>query len=106
MKNRKLKVLLLSSMMAIGLVLPSTSHAQSDAFFRDGDNFYTNRDGTEGSLANQTFGNSSYSLTNQTFGSNGYILTNQTFGAPLGSGLLIMVMAGVGYAFAKKQEKE
>lgn len=81
-------------MMASGLMLPSASHAQNDAFFRDGDNFYTNRDGTEGSL------------TNQTFGSNGYNLTNQTFGAPLGSGLLIMVMAGMGYAIVKKQEKE
>ena len=106
MKKRKLKVLLLSLMMAIGLMVPSTGHAQNDQFFKNGEDLYNNRADAGGSLTNQTFGNSGYSLTNQTFGSNGYNLTNQTFGAPLGSGLLIMVMAGVGYAIVKKNEKE
>ena len=105
MKKRKLKSILLSLMMAIGLMLPSTSHAQNDGFFRDRGDYYSNRDDTQ-SITNQTFGSNGYNLDNQTFGSNGYNLTNQTFGAPLGSGLLIMVMAGLGYAIVKKQERE
>ena len=106
MKNRKLKVLLLSLMMAIGLMLPSTSQGQNDGFFQNDEDFYNNRDEAAGSLSNQTFGGYGYSLTNQTFGSNGYNLTNQTFGAPIGSGLLIMMIAGIGYAIVKKQEKQ
>lgn len=96
MKKRKLKVLLLSLMMAIGLMLPSTGHAQNDQFFKNGEDLYNNRAEAGGNI------------TNQTFGSNGYNLTNQTFGqdpAPLGSGLLIMMMAGLGYAIVKKQER-
>ena len=59
------------------------------------------------------FGN--YSLFNQQFGSTyygGYELYNQTFGqdgegqeedTPLGSGLLVLVSAGAGYALTKRK---
>lgn len=86
-------------MMAIGLMLPSASHAQNDAFFRYGDNFYTNRAEAGGNITNQTFGQDP--ATGVTGG-----ITNQQFGAPLGSGLLIMMMAGMGYAVAKNKRKE
>lgn len=115
MKKRKLKVLLLSLMMAIGLMLPSTSRAQNDQFFKNNED-YVNRDATTGNITNQTFGldpsNSVIGgITNQTFGQDpapGVTggITNQQFGAPLGSGLLIMMMAGMGYAVAKNKRKE
>ena len=98
MKKRKLKVLLLSLMMAIGLMLPSTSRAQNDQFFKNNED-YVNRDATTGNITNQTFGQDP--ATGVTGG-----ITNQQFGAPLGSGLLIMMMAGMGYAVAKNKRKE
>ena len=51
-----------------------------------------------------------YNLYNQQFGSDdegGYELYNQTFGQelPLGSGLLILTVAGAGYALKKKKKQ-
>ena len=78
--------------------------AQIDGFFSS-DVEYTNRDAVDYGLNNQTFGAGGYNLTNQTFGEGGYNLTNQTFGdnAPIGSGLLIMTIAGAGYAIRKRK---
>ena len=90
------KTFVLSLAMA-GMLLPMAAHAQSDGFFRDGGD-YTNRDG-----------NGAYSLNNQQFGSGvsgGYNLNNQTFGqeaVPLGSGLIVMLAAGVGYAVMRRK---
>jgi len=83
--------------MALGMLLPTTTTAQSDGFFRDAGE-YSNRDG-----------NGAYSLNNQTFGSDvngGYNLNNQTFGqeaAPLGSGLIVMLAAGGTYALVRRK---
>ena len=51
-----------------------------------------------------------YNLSNQTFGSDangGYQLSNQTFGqeTPVGSGLAILLVAGMGYAVTKSRKK-
>ena len=51
-----------------------------------------------------------YNLSNQTFGldaAGGYLLVNQFFGqeTPVGSGLAILVVAGMGYAAAKSRKK-
>ena len=58
------------------------------------------------SLLNPSGGN----ITNQTYGSDadGFGITNQTYGqdAPLGSGLLIMVLAGACYAGMKRNKKQ
>ncbi|MBQ3353953.1 MAG: hypothetical protein IJL04_00265 [Bacteroidales bacterium] len=60
------------------------------------------------SLLNSSGGN----ITNQTYGSDadGFGITNQTYGqdedAPLGSGLLIMVLAGACYAEMKRNKKQ
>lgn len=95
-KKTRLRVYALSLSMALGMLLPSVGHAQSDGFFRDGGD-YANRDG------------GAYSLDNQQFGSDangGYNLNNQTFGqdpAPLGSGLIIMLAAGAGYAVMRRK---
>ncbi len=96
-RTTKLKVLVLSLAMALCMLSPTTTTAQSDGFFRDAGE-YSNRDG-----------NGAYSLNNQTFGSDvngGYNLNNQTFGqdpAPLGSGLLILTAVGAGYAAVRRK---
>lgn len=84
-----LKALVLSVAIAGSLLLPMTINAQSDGFFRGGGvENYTDRPGFDiGSIPG---------------GDNG--LTNQTFGAPVGSGLLVLVSAGVGYVLLKKKE--
>ncbi len=110
-KHKTQKAFALSLAMALGMLLPTTTHAQSDGFFRGGSN-YSNRDGTY-NLNIQTFGSGisdNYGLNNQTFGSgigDGYNLNNQTFGqeAPLGSGLIIMLAAGGAYALKKSKEQ-
>ena len=51
-------------------------------------------------------------ITNQTYGSDqdGFGITNQTYGqneeAPLGSGLLMMTAAAMGYAAMKRNKKQ
>ena len=84
MKTQKtLKALVLSLAMAMIALLPMTTQAQTDGFFRGGED-YENRD-------------SDITL-------NGMNTQNFDTGAPLGGGLLIMVAAGAGYALLKKKE--
>ncbi|MBQ7532456.1 MAG: hypothetical protein IJT45_01990 [Bacteroidales bacterium] len=98
-KTTKLKTIMLFLAMAVSLLLPMTMFAQSDGFFRGGGDY--NRDS----------GSGAYSLNNQQFGSDangGYNLNNQTFGqdeAPLGTGLLIMMAAGIGYVAIKRKQQ-
>ena len=82
MKNTtKLKVIVLSLLMLIGLI-PLTSFAQSDAFiFNEGD----------------VFGRDAWTFT----------VNTQNFGAtPVGSGLLILGIAGASYAVAKRRRSK
>lgn len=104
-KSTKLKALVLSLAMALGMLSPATVLAQGDDFFRDGGG-YTDRAGSGGyAISSQTFGLNSYIISNQTFGLNSYDITNQTFGdeAPLGSGLLILTAVGAGYAAVRRK---
>lgn len=84
--TQKTKTLVLTLAMAIGLLLPMTMRAQSggsDNWFSGGSDNYENRDGVTAEIG----------ITNQ-----------QMEQAPIGSGLLIMVFAGAGYALIKKKE--
>ena len=92
-KTTRLRAIVLSLAMALVMLLPAASHAQSDGFFRDGGD-YANRDGGGG-----------YNLNNEQFGDlkNSFNLNNQTFGAPLGSGLIIMLAAGGAYALVRRK---
>ena len=79
-KTTTLKALALSMIMTLGLVMPMT--AQTDNFFKsNNEEIYENRDETGAGLG----------------------FTVDQFGAPLGSGLLIMVAAGAGYAVARRR---
>lgn len=87
-KQTKLKAFVLSVAMTVAMSLPMTMNAQSDGFFRGGNDNYDNRDGI-------------------TLGGNGMSLGDnptQENPTPLGSGLLIMVAAGAGYVALKKKE--
>ena len=96
-RTTKRKALVLSMAMALGMLLPTTTTAQSDGFFRDAGE-YSNRDGS---------GN--YSIGTQQFGSDvngGYNIGTQNFGqdpAPLGSGLIVMLAAGGAYALVRRK---
>lgn len=85
-KQTKLKAFVLSVAMTVAMSLPMTMNAQSDGFFRGGNDNYDNRD---------EIGGSGMSL-----GDN----PTQENPTPLGSGLLIMVAAGAGYVALKKKE--
>ena len=81
-----MKAFALTLAMALGMLLPTTMNAQSggsDNWFRGGSDNYENRDGVAAEIG----------ITNQ-----------QMEQAPIGSGLLIMVFAGAGYALIKKKE--
>ena len=89
--TQKMKALMLTLAMALGMLLPTTMNAQSDGFFRgdnDGDQYRT-----ETGFGNETFGaNDNY----------GPYTTNDV--APLGGGMMILVAAGAGYIALKKKE--
>ena len=84
-KITKIKAMFIALMMLLGLIAPVTTNAQSDGFFRGGasDNYENRTDGINDGATTQNFGD-----------------------APLGSGLLIMLGAGAGYALLKKKEEK
>lgn len=91
MINKTKKILLLLIMFTtIG------TFAQSDGFFNGyGHDSYSNRAGETSLFTNQAFGASDEGQ-----------FTNETFGVPLGSGLLILLLAGVGYAVLRTKIKQ
>ena len=103
MRNSKTKRRLLMTMV-ITLSISFGSFAQGGLFQRGPKQ---ESDQTV-ALTNQHFGHfvGGDDVTNQHFGHyvDGDDITNQTFGAPLGSGLLIMLTASVGYAITKKKK--
>ncbi len=92
----------------LALFLPFSVWAQGGLFQR-GEEPVGLRSSDAATLTNQGFGNpiGGSNLTNNAFGNyiEGSNLTNQTFGAPIGSGLFVMLMAGVGYAALKTNKK-
>lgn len=78
--------MMLSFTVAAMLLLSTTSTAQSDGFFKNYDN------GDRGDITINS--DNANGITNADFGES----------APLGSGLLIMLAAGAGYAILKKKE--
>ena len=90
--------------MAALLLLPLPMKAQYD------ESKYGIQPWFGSSLLGRDASTEGYNLSNQQFGSDangGYQLSNQTFGqtTPIGSGLAILVVAGMGYAAAKSRKK-
>jgi len=87
--SEKTKAFIITAAIVITILLPMTLNAQTkmDGFFTSYSNDgYTDRD-------NVSVSGGFLSANNQTFGE-----------APLGSGLIIMLAAGAGYALLKKKE--
>ena len=115
MNNNKPKVIVLSLLLIVGMLLPVGASAQQRYLYGGlfGYNtWFTNAEEQEYGLFRYAVEEDGYyNLFNQQFGSDeqgGYELYNQTFGqdyeeAPLGSGLLILVAAGAGYALKKSK---
>lgn len=101
MRNNKTSKMLRILAMTVALFVPMVATAQGGLFqrgpTRESDQVVT--------LTNQHFGHyvDGDNVTNQPFGHyvEGDNITNQTFGVPLGSGLLILLTASVGYAITK-----
>lgn len=92
-----MKKLLYILPMVTVLMLPLTINAQGDDFFRNWkDNNYENRDGK----LNIYFGGSGGMGVVDPGAS---VMEDPT--VPIGNGLLIMIMAGAGYALLKKKEE-
>ena len=88
--KKTIKSLVLAAIMTVGMLMPINTNAQSDGFFRDGGNDYTDRAIQEFTV----YGSAGTGITNNGIGQNE---------GPLGSGLLIMVAAGAGYAVVRRK---
>ena len=75
-------------MMLVGMLLPVSAFAQKDGFIRDED-YYFNRD-SEG----------------MEWDGGGMTPQDPTHESPLGSGLMLLVAAGAGYAALKRKEEQ
>lgn len=85
-KLSRLKALLLSLMMVVCFVLPSSAQ-KSDGFFKANDDIYNDR--------------SSVTISS---GSSGGLQTDDLSEVPVGCGLLILTAAGAGYALTKRRK--
>ena len=97
---RKTKAFIMAAAMAAVLLLPTTLNGQNgkDGFFSSSSSFddYTDRAiSYDGNMGNQTFGQG-FGIMGGGHGQNE---------SPLGSGLLIMGIAGASYVLLKKKEK-
>lgn len=113
--RKRMKTIAFSMAMTASLSLPLGALGQSQGLFGEtGDSEGChgllgrgNRGNTEGTFTHQTFGNNyDGTFTHQTFGINHEgNFTHQTFGnnTPTGSGMLILLSAGLGYAATKRK---
>lgn len=116
----KSKAMLLSSLLALGMMLPSGVAAQQTGGLFEHQDFGNGPDGDfihqgfgnglMGDFTHQAFGSSfNGDFTHQIFGSdfNGDF-THQGFGqdVPLGSGLFVLTTAGIVFAFRRKKEEK
>lgn len=88
-KINNMKALVLSLAMALGMLLPTTTNAQNDGFFRGNMDNYENRDA--GINSNDGAGISNWGIGEE---------------VPLGSGLLVLVAAGAGYAAMRRKRNK
>lgn len=90
--NKKLKSIVLSMVLAAGMLLPASGFAQ------EGGGLFCRGDVNESSGWFRGLINADVT---------GEDITNDEFGeAPLGSGLIILISAGLGYVAIKKKEDE
>ena len=107
-EKRKKKNIVFSLCLALVMLSATNVNAQNDG----NRGFFGRGQKTETSPSRGMMNVSGGSITNQTYGSDqdGFGITNQTYGqneeAPLGSGLLMMTAAAMGYAAMKRNKKQ
>lgn len=106
---KRLKAIGLVLGLSCALLWPVQTNAQNGGVFGYGNKAVEQND-NYGMMGRGTTGSSG--IYNQTYGSDqdGFGITNQTYGqneeAPLGSGLLMMTAAAMGYAAMKRNKKQ
>ena len=94
--TKKKKVLLLFLAIAVGLLLPTNLVAQKGMF--------GTQDNAEGNGSKGMLGRNNGSSDGMEWSGGGMILQDPTQQAPLGSGLLILAIAGTGYAIVESKK--
>ena len=96
------KTMLIALMMLLGIIVPTTLSAQhTDGFFRNSEGVYQDRDGFSFTVNTQNFlGNVDFTVNTQNFED------PDNNSLPLGSGVVILLAAGAGYAALKRKEKQ
>ncbi len=107
-KKRSKKAIVLSLGLVAGLLLAHGAFAQNPPT-ANGGLFGKGKSSDAPDSRGLLNGSGSYYLHNQGFGSggeNGTVLTNEYFGqnVPVGSGLLVMTIAGAAYALGKRKK--
>ena len=104
----KRKAIMLSVAMAVLLAMPTMMSAQID---KEGSFFGSKTSENSGGLMNQR-GSGGFIVSTQEFGSGltgGFEVSTQQFGqdsAPVGSGLLVLLAAGAGYALVRRKQSK
>ena len=89
--------------MVFSLGLAAMTLTANNLSAQDGGGLFGRGETEAGSRSNE-----SYTLNNQKFGAStdGFDITNEDFGAPVGSGIGILIAAGLGFAALKRKEDE
>lgn len=105
--RKKSNHLVLALAMLAGLALPMGAVAQGGMFGRGVSDERYYGFGGQGLMQNRDEADATGVFSNQTFGNHIETddITNQTFGTPIGSGVLIMLAAGAGYATLKNRKR-
>ena len=98
MNNKNLKALVLS--LGLGAAMLSSTSVQAQGVFGDMlDNYYAEKEAQSSQNSGALLRGAGSDRTGES-----YSFTNEEFGAPLGSGIVILLGAGLGYVALKKKE--
>ena len=107
-KKKRKKTFVILFGLAVALL--SAPHVQAQGLLENLlDEYYAEKDqqsNNNGGVMGRGTGTVGVDFTGQGFGATDGDITGQTFGAPLGSGLLVMLAAGAGYATMKSRKKQ
>ena len=106
MKKARKKAIVFSLLVAMGALLPANLPAQTQE--RHGGLFGSSSDNSSTGMLDRSVDVVGSNLNGQGFGATNCDITGQTFGddVPLGSGLFVLLAAGVGYATIKSRKKQ
>jgi|GEM_PF-537285 len=113
-EKKKLKMMALSAVLAVGMLLPMSAMAQygkNENFFK-GSGGGSRSSSTTFNVGTQNYGGGTLggiTVGSDNFGGGnlgGVTVEHEEFGAPLGSGILIMLAAGMGYIVIKRRRSE